>query len=146
MGEGGSRPGEGFDSWFYKDAAPTALRQGGQSSARRKRENRRARIDAPYQVRIPHGQWADVAASRQSAANVDGNSNGGFLPKAATPKQMPQGQRVALARRTKLGDDGNQIAPLPIAASRTVALGGMVATVGFPDIGLQGFAPSEGDG
>jgi hypothetical protein len=31
-------------------------------------------------------------------------------------------------------------APLPIAASRTVALGGTVATVGFPDIGLQGFA------
>ena len=30
---------------------------------------------------------------------------------------------------------------LPIAASRTVALGGTVATVGFPDIGLQGFAP-----
>ena len=32
-------------------------------------------------------------------------------------------------------------APLPIAASRTVKLGGTVATVGFPDIGLQGFAP-----
>jgi hypothetical protein len=31
--------------------------------------------------------------------------------------------------------------PLPIAASRTVKLGGTVATVGFPDIGLQGFAP-----
>jgi hypothetical protein len=28
-----------------------------------------------------------------------------------------------------------------IAAGRTVALGGTVATVGFPDIGLQGFAP-----
>ena len=28
--------------------------------------------------------------------------------------------------------------PLPIAASRTVKLGGTVATVGFPDIGLQG--------
>jgi hypothetical protein len=34
---------------------------------------------------------------------------------------------------------------LPIAASRTVKLGGTVATVGFPDIGLQGFAPNEGD-
>ena len=32
-------------------------------------------------------------------------------------------------------------APLPIAASRTVKLGWTVATVGFPDIGLQGFAP-----
>jgi hypothetical protein len=30
---------------------------------------------------------------------------------------------------------------LKIAASRTVKLGGTVATVGFPDIGLQGFAP-----
>jgi len=28
---------------------------------------------------------------------------------------------------------------LPIAASRTVKLGGTVATVGFPDIGLQFF-------
>ncbi len=32
-------------------------------------------------------------------------------------------------------------APLPVAGSRTVKLGGTVATVGFPDIGLQGFAP-----
>jgi len=31
-----------------------------------------------------------------------------------------------------------------LAASRTVALGGTVATVGFPDIGLQGFAPKAG--
>ena len=34
-----------------------------------------------------------------------------------------------------------RFACLPIAASRTVVLGGTVATVGFPDIGLQGFAP-----
>ena len=41
-----------------------------------------------------------------------------------------------------------RFAPLPIAASRTVNLGGTVATVGFPDIGLQGFAPRKvtGDG
>jgi len=31
-----------------------------------------------------------------------------------------------------------RFAPLPIAASRTVKLGETVATVGFPDIGLQG--------
>ena len=31
--------------------------------------------------------------------------------------------------------------PLPIAASRTGLLGRTVATMGFPDIGLQGFAP-----
>jgi S1-C subfamily serine protease len=34
-----------------------------------------------------------------------------------------------------------RFASLPIAASRTGLLGGTVATVGFPDIGLQGFAP-----
>jgi hypothetical protein len=35
---------------------------------------------------------------------------------------------------------------LPIAASRTVNLGGTVVTVGFPDIGLQGFAPKLSKG
>ena len=39
-----------------------------------------------------------------------------------------------------------RFAPLPIAASRTVKLGGTVATVGFPDIGLQGFAPKLAKG
>jgi len=37
-------------------------------------------------------------------------------------------------------------APLPIAASRTVKLGGTVGTVGFPDIGLQGFSPKLAKG
>ena len=39
-----------------------------------------------------------------------------------------------------------RFAPLPIAASRTGLLGGTVATVGFPDIGLQGFAPKLAKG
>ncbi len=39
-----------------------------------------------------------------------------------------------------------RFAPLPIAASRTVNLGGTVATVGFPDIGLQEFAPKLAKG
>jgi S1-C subfamily serine protease len=34
-----------------------------------------------------------------------------------------------------------RFAPLPITSSRSVKLGGTVATVGFPDIGLQGFTP-----
>ncbi len=41
-------------------------------------KDRRARSDAPYPM--------DVAASRQSAANVTGILDGGFLPKAATRK------------------------------------------------------------
>jgi hypothetical protein len=34
-----------------------------------------------------------------------------------------------------------RFAPLPVAASRGVKLGGTVVTVGFPDLGWQGFAP-----
>lgn len=36
--------------------------------------------------------------------------------------------------------------PLPIASSRSVKLGATVATVGFPNIGLQGFAPKLAKG
>ena len=39
-----------------------------------------------------------------------------------------------------------RFAPLPIAASRTVNLGGTVATIGFPDIGMQGFSPKLAKG
>ncbi len=41
--------------------------------------------------------------------------------------------------------DGN-FTPLPVATSRTVRLGNSVATVGFPNIGLQGFAPKLAKG
>ncbi len=34
-----------------------------------------------------------------------------------------------------------KFSPLPISSSRSAQLGGTVATVGFPDIVLQGFAP-----
>ena len=37
-----------------------------------------------------------------------------------------------------------RFAALPVGASRAVKLGGTVATVGFPNIGLQGFAPKLG--
>jgi hypothetical protein len=48
-------------------------------------ENRSSRREpARYFAGVLDG--ADVAASRQSAGNCDGNSDGGFLPKAATPK------------------------------------------------------------
>jgi S1-C subfamily serine protease len=33
--------------------------------------------------------------------------------------------------------------PLPVAASRTVKLGGTVAMVGFPDLGWQGFLTAK---
>jgi S1-C subfamily serine protease len=39
-----------------------------------------------------------------------------------------------------------KFAPLPVASSRTMKLGGTVATVGFPNIGLQGFSPKLAKG
>src|SRR5437867_701530 len=39
-----------------------------------------------------------------------------------------------------------KFSPLPVATSRTVRLGNTVATVGFPNIGLQGFAPKLAKG
>ena len=39
-----------------------------------------------------------------------------------------------------------KFAPLPVASSRTVSMGSTVATVGFPNIGLQGFAPKLAKG
>jgi S1-C subfamily serine protease len=39
-----------------------------------------------------------------------------------------------------------RFAPLPVAASRKVQLGSTVATVGFPDPGLQGFSPKLAKG
>jgi S1-C subfamily serine protease len=40
----------------------------------------------------------------------------------------------------------SKFAALPVAASRQVKLRGTVATVGFPNIGLQGFAPKLAKG
>jgi S1-C subfamily serine protease len=39
-----------------------------------------------------------------------------------------------------------KFAALPVASSRTAKMGGTVATVGFPNIGLQGFAPKLAKG
>ncbi len=59
--------------------------------------------------------------------------------------QVDAANDLALLKK-KAEKNGEVCKPLPIAASRTVALGGTVATVGFPDIGLQGFAPKLAKG
>ena len=43
-------------------------------------------------------------------------------------------------------ESGRWFAPLPIFPSRKVSLGSTVATVGFPDPGLQGFSPKLAKG
>jgi hypothetical protein len=65
---------------------------------------------------------------------------------AAPQVQVPED----LFHHGALVNDGNdahgKFSLLPVAASRTVKLGGTVATVGFPNIGLQGFAPKLAKG
>ncbi len=46
----------------------------------------------------------------------------------------------------KVGVQPEGVAALPIVASRSVSLGSTVATVGFPDISLQGFSPKLSKG
>ena len=62
--------------------------------------------------------------------------------------QVDAANDLALLKANAEGGMKNEerFKPLPIAASRTVALGGTVATVGFPDIGLQRFAPKLAKG
>jgi serine protease Do len=57
--------------------------------------------------------------------------------------QVDAANDLALLKANAEGGMKNEetFKPLPIAASRTGLLGGTVATVGFPNIGLQGFAP-----
>jgi S1-C subfamily serine protease len=54
--------------------------------------------------------------------------------------------RVDAANDLALLKAEGRFTPLPLTASRSVKLGGTVATVGFPNIGLQGFAPKLAKG
>jgi len=74
----------------------------------------------------------------KGAAKVRLRTGAGLID--ATVVKMDAANDLALLKAV------GRFAPLPIAASRTVKLGGTVATVGFPDIGLQGFAPKLAKG
>ena len=54
--------------------------------------------------------------------------------------------KVDAANDLALLKAAGQFTPLPVAASRGMKLGATVATVGFPDTGLQGFSPKLAKG
>jgi TPR repeat protein len=54
--------------------------------------------------------------------------------------------KVDVANDLALLKAEGKFAPLPVVSSRAVKMGGTVATVGFPNIGLQGFAPKLAKG
>jgi S1-C subfamily serine protease len=54
--------------------------------------------------------------------------------------------RVDAANDLALLKAEGKFSSLPLAASRSVKLGGAVATIGFPNIGMQGFAPKLAKG
>ena len=66
-----------------------------------------------------------------------GWTNGGSAPATGAGLIDATVVKVDAANDLALLKAVGRFAPLPIAASRTVKLGGTVATVGFPDIGLQ---------
>ena len=61
-------------------------------------------------------------------------------PVSATVVKVDSANDLALLRAE------GRFSPLPIASSRGMKLGGTVVTVGFPNIGLQGFAPKLAKG
>jgi S1-C subfamily serine protease len=101
-------------------------------------------------------QWATATATSNKNYVAISNFDCANLANAAAQKQLPQAAHFESAGATVVKvDAANDLAllkavgaftPLPIATSRTVKLGGTVATVGFPDIGLQGFAPKLAKG
>jgi TPR repeat protein len=54
--------------------------------------------------------------------------------------------KVDVANDLALLKAAGRFAPLPVATSRGVKLGGTVATIGFPNIGMQGFSPKLAKG
>ena len=65
---------------------------------------------------------------------------------ASSGKYFAKVVRVDVANDLALLKASGEFKPLPIAPSRKVALGSTVATVGFPDPGLQGFSPKLAKG
>jgi S1-C subfamily serine protease len=55
-------------------------------------------------------------------------------------------RKADAANNLVLLETGGRFEALPIAPSRAVKLGGTMAKVGFPNIGLQGFAPKSARG
>jgi S1-C subfamily serine protease len=90
-----------------------------------------ASVNAPAKVRLLTGLRRDEVASATQAG-------AGKLD--AKVVQVDAANDLALLK-TK-----GRFASLPIAASRSVQLGNTVATVGFPDPGLQGFSPKLAKG
>ncbi len=107
---------------------------------------------------------ADVRIDEREAIRSSGTgffiSEDGFLitnehvVKDATQVRLSTSAGLTFAKIVRV-DSANDLAllkaqgkfaALPVAASRTVRLGNSVATVGFPNIGLQGFAPKLAKG
>ncbi|MCC6820366.1 MAG: trypsin-like peptidase domain-containing protein [Verrucomicrobia subdivision 3 bacterium] len=116
------------------------------------------RTTGEYNLGVPDKEIVDSAPTASGTGFLI--SEGGFLVtnehviRDASRVRLVTSAGLISARVVKV-DAANDLAllkaegrfaPLPIAASRGVKLGGTVATVGFPNIGLQGFAPKLAKG
>jgi S1-C subfamily serine protease len=74
----------------------------------------------------------------REAAQVRLLTSAGIVP--AKVVQLDPANDLALLKAE------GRFAPLPVASSRTAGLGATVTTVGFPNVGLQGFSPKLAKG
>jgi len=122
---------------------------------------RLAREFKPHQISSPRGDGGDVGALRPEVSGTGFFiSEDGYLVtnehvvKGGNQVRLVTSAGLLTAKVVKL-DTANDLAilktegkfaALPVASSRGVRLGATVSTVGFPNIGLQGFAPKLAKG
>ena len=97
---------------------PAEIRSGSANTKRRGCISPLALWNAAIANPNVQGKRADVAAAWQSAANGDGNYNGGFLPKAATPKMDLSRRSAAKAERGAAANGDGLGAHLPLSVFR----------------------------
>ena len=103
--------------------------------------------DAAHVRLVTSGGWISAKIVKVDAANdlallkaegrVEGKDEGRIMKDETGQRQASSNQDFNIHPSAF----NLTFKPLPIAASRAMKLGGTVATVGFPNIGLQGFAP-----
>ncbi|HMC28425.1 MAG TPA: tetratricopeptide repeat-containing serine protease family protein [Verrucomicrobiae bacterium] len=124
------------------------------------------RLSQKFKPRSSPEPGAPVSSSGRAESTPSASGTGFFITedgflitnhhvvRDATQIRLVTGAGLIAAKLVKL-DAANDLAllkaegrfaPLSVAASRGVKLGGTVATVGFPNIGLQGFAPKLAKG
>jgi TPR repeat protein len=144
----GDKDAEQFVPWLQKRITPEQIAEG----------QRLARNFRPREVPAAGAKFSDTAILQtwpeSSGSGFFITDNGFLVTNAHVIKDAAQIRLVTstglIEAKVVKVDSANDLAllksdgtfaALPVATSRTARLGSTVATVGFPNIGLQGFSP-----